>query len=263
MAPAQAVENGALARAMGSSEENWSKAMALGTGLSVFSITLRRQVESTQVAQACREVMNQHAILRSQIVENSKGRYAFVVKSDSVVPTVVSCPWPKDDNTSRCSVGDIAAAAFLKTAAGCKELKEKKKDDFSFTSVSTTTEKELAKSKQFSEIPVLNMLFSQVLKHPGVTPQSSLRTALFSLFVDETPFNQWTNTDKLQVAAVCGPFPSMHRIGPCFAVCDTMLDGNDISISLMYPTQVYSRAQMKAFAASVMNLLDAVSQGMC
>ncbi|XP_073396959.1 uncharacterized protein [Physcomitrium patens] len=135
MAPAQAVENGALARAMGSSEENWSKAMALGTGLSVFSITLRRQVESTQVAQACREVMNQHAILRSQIVENSKGRYAFVVKSDSVVPTVVSCPWPKDDNTSRCSVGDIAAAAFLKTAAGCKELKEKKKDDFSFTSL--------------------------------------------------------------------------------------------------------------------------------
>lgn len=29
-------------------------------------------------------------------------------------------------------------------------------------SVSATTEKELSKSKQFSEIPVLNMLFSQV-----------------------------------------------------------------------------------------------------
>lgn len=65
-------------------------------------------------------------------MENLKGRYVFVVKSDFVVFIVVSCLWLKDDNISCCSVGDIVVVVFLKIVVGCKELKEKKKDDFSF-----------------------------------------------------------------------------------------------------------------------------------
>lgn len=192
-------------------------------------------------------------------------------------------------------------AAFLKTAANVKELKDKKKDEFSFTSlvdcrkyfepslsadtignfvagvpqgqqvkegvsfwdlarsVSASTAKELSKSKQFSEIPVLNMLFSQVLKHPNLTPQSSMRTALFSLFVDEAPLQLYKEYQRLQVAAVAGPFPSMHGVGPCFAVSEAFCEGNNLSISLIYPQPVYTRSQMQAYGASAMELLNTAS----
>ncbi|KAG0556437.1 hypothetical protein KC19_11G053900 [Ceratodon purpureus] len=480
MAPAHGTGD-AMTRVMGSSEENWTKATALGTGTAVVAISLRRLVESHQVVQACREVMDQHALLRAQAVENAKGKLAFLVKSDSVAPNVEICPWPQ--TSASCGVGDIAiagaddglaaavnkvirdeintpfvnaekntsppldlfqvhlyveesrsqtiivlrfhsggldrpsayivvqqfftalnaivdgqavrlsqnpgkdailptiedlvpkgksskgffqkgfdtvgyalsankyallpfqpsygeqrkepfrsdvltftlgktgtasllaackkekttlaaalSAAFLKTAANTKELKDKKKDEFSFTSlvdcrkffdpnmpadtvgnfvagvpqgqqakesvsfwdlarsVSASTEKELSKSKQFSEIPVLNMLFSQVLKHPNMTPQSSMRTALFSLFVDDAPLGQWKDTQKLAVASVSGPFPSMHGVGPCFAVSEALLPGNDLSITLIYPQPVYSRSQMETYGASAMELLSSVSK---
>jgi hypothetical protein len=196
------------------------------------------------------------------------------------------------------------AAAFLRTAANTKELKERKKDDFSFTSVmecrkffepelpadtvgnfvtgipqtqqakdgvpfwdlarsvSATIEKDISKSKQFSEIPVLNLLFSQVLKHPGITPQSSMRTALFSMFVDGPPSWTWQSKDtqKLQVASVSGPFPSMHGVGPCFACAETLLNGDDLSVSLVYPQPVFSRSQMQAFGASAMELLNTAAK---
>jgi hypothetical protein len=126
--------------------------------------------------------------------------------------------------------------------------------------VSAATEKELSRSKQFSEIPVLNMLFAQVLKHPNVTPQSSMRTALFSLFVDDAPLSQWKDTQKLQVASVSGPFPSMHGVGPCFAVSEALLPGNDLSVTLIYPQPVFSRSQMEAYGASAMELLHAASK---
>jgi len=86
-----------------------------------------------------------------------------------------------------------------------------------------------------------------------------MRTALFSLFVDEALFWTWQSNDmqKLQVASVSGPFPSMHGVGPCFAICEALLNGNDLSISLIYPLPVYSRSQMQAVAASALEILDA------
>lgn len=107
MAPAHGTGD-AMTRVMGSSEENWTKATALGTGTAVVAISLRRLVESHQVVQACREVMDQHALLRAQAVENAKGKLAFLVKSDSVAPNVEICPWPQ--TSASCGVGDIAIA---------------------------------------------------------------------------------------------------------------------------------------------------------
>jgi hypothetical protein len=107
MAPAHA-DGDAMTRVMGASEENWTKATALGTGTAVVAITLRRLVESHHVAQACREVMDQHALLRAQAVESAKGKLAFLVKSDSVAANVEICPWPQ--TSGRCGAGDIAIA---------------------------------------------------------------------------------------------------------------------------------------------------------
>jgi len=103
----------------------------------------------------------------------------------------------------------------------------------------------------------------QVLKHPNVTPQSSMRTALFSLFVDEVPKMQWQElAQKLNLATVCGPFPSMHGVGPCFAVVDSLIDGSDLSLSLIYPQPVYSRTQIEAVASSAMEHLNAAAKAL-
>ncbi|XP_024360470.1 uncharacterized protein [Physcomitrium patens] len=467
-------------RVLGPSEYNWTKATALGTGIAVVAVALRRLVKSHQVALACQEVMDQHATLRAQVVETPKGKLAFHIKGNSIAPNVEIYPWPQTSESY--SVGDItvdgdddglaaavnkvvrdelntpfvipedspspplnlfqvhmytesfqsqtiivlrfhsggldrpsasvaldqfltalnsivdgqpvslphnpgkdailptieelvpkgkssknffqkgfdtvgyalsanrysllpfhpnfaehrkekfksdvltyslgkagtasllaackkenttlAAAlgtAFLKTAAGVKELKDRKKDEFSFTSlvdcrrffepslavdamgnfvagvpqgqqakegcsfwdlartVSALTAKELSKSKHLSEIPVPNMLFSQVLKHPNVTPQSSMRTSLFSLFVDEAPKLQWRGYQNLQVGVVAGPFPSMHGVGPCFAISETLREGNDLSISFIYAQPVFTRSQMSAYCAAAVELLSQVS----
>lgn len=107
MAPAH-VDGDAMTRAMGLSEENWTRATALGTGTAVVAISLRRLVESHHVAQACHEVMDQHALLRAQAIETAKGKMAFLVTSHSVSPNVEICPWPQISATSR--AGDIAIA---------------------------------------------------------------------------------------------------------------------------------------------------------
>lgn len=100
----------------------------------------------------------------------------------------------------------------------------------------------------------------QVLKHPNVTPSSSLRTTLFSMFVDECPKSEWKDVEKLQVAAVCGPFPSMHGVGPCFAISETFIDGCDLSLTFIYPQPVYLRSQMEAFANSALEHLNVASR---
>jgi len=94
MAPAQATGD-AMTRAMGPSEDNWMKATSQGTGTAVVAVSLRRVVESHHVAQALREVMDGHAMLRAQAVENAKGKLAFRVMGDSVEPKVEICPWPQ------------------------------------------------------------------------------------------------------------------------------------------------------------------------
>lgn len=89
-----------------------------------------------------------------------------------------------------------------------------------------------------------------------------MRTALFSLFVDDAP--SWTlnssDTQKLQVASIHGPFPSMHGVGPCFAVIETLIDGNDLSLTFIYPQPVYSRSQMQSYASSALELLNAAAR---
>ncbi|KAH8967046.1 hypothetical protein BDL97_03G057500 [Sphagnum fallax] len=473
-------------RLMGTSEENWTKSTALGTGLAVFAIALRRSLEVRWVTEAAREVMEQHSLLRAQAVQNAKGKLAFQVSSEAASPLVEVLPWPSRELASSSCLsgvlvlpddeGDNAfslaldqvirqemnapflnsegkpslpldlfqihvysepsqsqtiiimrfhssgldrpsavtvvqefftalnaivdgaapqlsdnpgtsvllapieelipkgkasknflqkgldtvgyalnakkyallpfqpnytdqrkepfhsdfltytlgragtldllgackqenttlagalAAAFLKAASNMKEIKDQKKDEFNFTSlvdcrchfeptlpecvmgnyvsgipqtqqvkenmtfwdvaraVSSTTEKELSKYRHFSELPVINLLFSQVLKHPGVTPGSSMRTALFSLFVDKPLEGKWKDVEKLNVAATCGPMPSMHGVGPCFSVTEMLMEGPDLCVSLVYAQPVFNRDQMHTYATAVVELLNAAAK---
>ncbi|KAI5059218.1 hypothetical protein GOP47_0026043 [Adiantum capillus-veneris] len=121
--------------------------------------------------------------------------------------------------------------------------------------VNSSIEKDLSKSKQFSEMSVLGMLFSQVMKHPNITPKSSLRTALFNLFVDPPMEAQWKGVGELGLVGTIGPFSSMHFVGPCFCVVETLTDGPELLLSLVYPSPVFSQAQILEILQPSINLL--------
>lgn len=95
MAPS--VDTGAefksVGRQLGPTEANWARATATGTGVQVIGIALKRDVEVKLISQAAREVQNNYAILRSQIVEASKGRLAYSPPAPSS-PSVEEFPWP-------------------------------------------------------------------------------------------------------------------------------------------------------------------------
>ncbi|KAG6547530.1 hypothetical protein Mapa_010978 [Marchantia paleacea] len=466
-----------MGRALGATEENWTKATAMGTGIQVLGIALKRNVETKHITQAAREVMERHAILRSKIVENSKGKLVYELPTSLPTPSLEVFPWPS--SVSKCSavltlpgdsgdlslalnhivkqelntyfpnasskftgptvvfqvhvyaepsqpktiivlrmvsgavdrpaastvaqsfltalnalvdgqqpelpeapgkdealpaledlipkgkskgffqkvgdtVGYVAAAgkfvlypfhsgfseaktsdfqsdilsytlgkdgtaalmaacekekttvsaaltaAFLRASASADELKGKK-SHFSFTtvvdlrphfdpqiaqnalgnytgglsqdeqvkadadfwelarSVSAATQKELDKGRQFSELSVMNMLFSQVLKRPSLTLKSSLRTALLSIFA-KTFDARWKDTEKLQLAGTYGPFASMHGAGPCFCIGEALLEGPELTLSVVFPTPVYARDQMEGLANAALQILNAAAK---
>ncbi len=92
-------------RLMGTSEENWIKSTALGTGLAVFAIALRRSLEVRWVTEAAREVIEQHSLLRAQAVQSAKGKLAFQVSSEPASPSVEVLPWPSRELASSCLSG--------------------------------------------------------------------------------------------------------------------------------------------------------------
>lgn len=194
------------------------------------------------------------------------------------------------------------SAAFLKTVAAMKELKEKKLDEFSYTcvmdcrgslepklgesvlgnyslgipqnekvkdgvefwefarQVADSIDKDVGKAKQFSEMAVLGMLFSQVMKHPSLTPSSSLRTALFTLFVDPPMKAQWKGVSELGLVGTLGPFSSMHFVGPCFCLGEALLEGPELILSLIYPCPIYSQSQILGILQSAIDLLHESSR---
>ena len=102
-------------------------------------------------------------------------------------------------------------------------------------------------------------MWMQVIKHPSLTPSSSKRSGLFTMFLGEPAESQWKNTESLNVAGSLGPLASMHAVGPCFSACESMIEGPDgpeLCISFTFATPVYTRDQMHSFATSTLELLS-------
>lgn len=85
-------------RVLGTTEENWTRATAAGTGMQVVGIALKKNVEMKLISQAAREVQGQYAVLGTQIVETSKGKLAYTRPEKPCAPSIEEFPWP--------SVGD-------------------------------------------------------------------------------------------------------------------------------------------------------------
>ncbi|KAL3682332.1 hypothetical protein R1sor_000354 [Riccia sorocarpa] len=126
-------------------------------------------------------------------------------------------------------------------------------------SVSSGTLKEVEKGRHFSEIAVMNMLFSQVLQRPSLTAKSSLRTGLMSIF-EKTLDARWKDTQNLELVGTLGPFASMHGAGPCLCIGEGLLEGPELAFSVVYPTPVYSRDQMDGLANTSLAILKTATK---
>ncbi|KAK9057667.1 hypothetical protein SSX86_022503 [Deinandra increscens subsp. villosa] len=107
--------------------------------------------------------------------------------------------------------------------------------------------------KHFTDMTDLNLLMCKVVDNPGLTPSSSLRTSLLSLF-DETLIEN-TNESHKEIGLMdyvgCA---SVHGASPSLAVFDTIRDG-ELDCACVYPSPTHSREQMQAFVDHMKEIL--------
>lgn len=98
-------------------------------------------------------------------------------------------------------------------------------------------------NKHFSDMSDLNYLMCKAIENPGLTPSSSLRTALISVF--EEPVLSDSNEMHQQIGLedyICNA--SVHGVGPSIAIFDTIRDGS-LSCTCAYPSPLHSMEQMQ------------------
>nr|GMD44424.1 uncharacterized protein LOC109182175 [Ipomoea batatas] len=95
-------------------------------------------------------------------------------------------------------------------------------------------------NKHFTDLADLNFLMSKAIENPGLTPSSSLRTSLISIF-EETPVDDHGPRGYgVEDYAVCS---SAHGVGPNIAIFNT-IRGGELDCICLYPSPLYSRKRM-------------------
>ena len=97
-------------------------------------------------------------------------------------------------------------------------------------------------NKHFSDMSDLNFLMCKAIENPGLTPSSSLRTALISVFEDPVV----DQSDEMQLEICVENYigcASVHGVGPSIAVFDTIRDGS-LDCAIVYPSPLHSREQI-------------------
>ncbi|XP_018810439.2 uncharacterized protein LOC108983304 [Juglans regia] len=98
-------------------------------------------------------------------------------------------------------------------------------------------------NKHFSDMSDLNFLMCKAIENPSLTPSSSLRTALISVFEDPIidDSNQMHQLIGLEDYVVCA---SVHGVGPSIAIFDTIRNGR-LDCAFVYPAPLHSKEQMQ------------------
>lgn len=97
-------------------------------------------------------------------------------------------------------------------------------------------------NKHFSDMADLNFLMCKAIENPGLTPSSSLRTSIMSVFEDTVIDNGGKNQREVGVEDYMG-CASVHGVGSSIAIFDTIRDGS-LDCVCVYPTPLHSREQM-------------------
>ncbi|KAK9290913.1 hypothetical protein L1049_009092 [Liquidambar formosana] len=108
-------------------------------------------------------------------------------------------------------------------------------------------------NKHFSDMADLNFLMCKAIENPGLTPSSSMRTSLISVFEDPVIDESNEMHGQLGVEDYVG-CASIHGVGPSIAIFDTIRDGQ-LDCVCVYPSPLHSRAQMQELVAEMKRLL--------
>ncbi|KAK9069181.1 hypothetical protein SSX86_013297 [Deinandra increscens subsp. villosa] len=98
-------------------------------------------------------------------------------------------------------------------------------------------------NKHFTDMADLNFLMCKAIENPSLTPSSSLRTSLISVFED--PLIENTNQIHKEVGLLdCIGCSSVRSVGPSLAIFDTIRDA-ELDCACVYPSPTHSREQMQ------------------
>lgn len=99
----------------------------------------------------------------------------------------------------------------------------------------------------------LNFLMCKAMENHGLTPSSSLRTSMMSVFEDTVVDNGGEKRGEFGVEDYMG-CASVHGVGPSIAVFDTIRDGS-LDCVCVYPAPLHSREQMQELAGKMKTIL--------
>lgn len=99
----------------------------------------------------------------------------------------------------------------------------------------------------------LNFLMCKAIDNPSLTPSSSLRTSLLSVF--EEPLTENTTQLHKDIGLLdCIGCASVHGVSPSLAIFDAIRDG-ELDCACVYPSPTHSREQMQAFIDHMKKIL--------
>ncbi|KAL7610263.1 uncharacterized protein LOC111914421 [Lactuca sativa] len=112
-------------------------------------------------------------------------------------------------------------------------------------------------NKHFTDMADLNFLMSKAVDNPSLTPKSSLRTALLTVFEDTVIETTTEMRQDLFLEDYVG-CASVHGVGPSIAIFDTVVDGQ-LDCVFVYPSPLHSREQMQELIANIkISLVDGI-----
>lgn len=108
-------------------------------------------------------------------------------------------------------------------------------------------------NKHFSDMGDLNFLMCRAIDNPGLTPSSSLRTSLISVFEDPVIDTTSTVHQEIGLEDFIG-CASAHGVGPSIAIFDTIRDGQ-LDCACVYPFPLHTREQMQELIGEMKRIL--------
>ncbi|ONK71284.1 uncharacterized protein A4U43_C04F6890 [Asparagus officinalis] len=107
--------------------------------------------------------------------------------------------------------------------------------------------------KHLTDIGELNYLMCKAIENPHLTPSSSLRTAVISVFEEPVILQTSDVQKKLGVEDYIG-CASVHGVGPSIAIFDTIRDGQ-LDCACVYPSPLHSRKQINELVEHMKQIL--------
>ncbi|KAK7392631.1 hypothetical protein VNO78_21075 [Psophocarpus tetragonolobus] len=108
-------------------------------------------------------------------------------------------------------------------------------------------------NKHLTDMSDLNFLMCKAIDNPGLTPSSSLRTALISVFEDPVFDDSAEMHGKIGLEDYMG-CASAHGVGPSIAIFDTIRN-EKLDCACIYPSPLHSREQIQELVDHMKRIL--------